>query len=64
MATYRVFFRGALGDKAATTLRRAGAAVYGGFVELRASNEKDARAKFAAATRTTSEARATAVRAA
>jgi hypothetical protein len=63
MATFRVFFRGDLGADATSALRRNGASVYSGFVDLTASSEGDARSKFSAATRGRCDARATAIRA-
>lgn len=62
MGTFRVFFRGDLGDDATSALKRTGANVYGRFVDLTASSEVVARAKFSAAARARSDAKATAVR--
>jgi len=50
MASFRVFFRGDLGD-ARQASKRDGTSVYGGFVDLTASIERDAQAKFSAAMR-------------
>jgi hypothetical protein len=51
MAKFRVFFRGELSDESKAAFRRPGAAVYSGFVDLNASDERAAKAAFSSATR-------------